>query len=124
MIAWWLSLTISQQVALALGMASTLVLVIDFVLFTINFYGIDRLNAEPENLYKYEIVANNDSDNSKNIPRLISIKSLNVFVAIASWLYFGLWSKLSQTWVIIIAIVVGLIVSFIDSLIERYVKTK
>lgn len=124
MIAWWLSLTISQQVALALGMASTLVLVIDFVLFTINFYGIDRLNAEPENLYKYEIVANNDSDNSKNIPRLISIKSLNVFVAITSWLYFGLWSKLSQTWVIIIAIVVGLIVSFIDSLIERYVKTK
>ena len=122
MVAWWLSLTISQQVTLALALASTLVLIVDVVLFTINFYGIDKLNAESDSVSKYEIVANNDSDMFKNNPRIITIRSLNIFVAVACWLYFGLWSVLSLPAVIVISVVSGAIVSCLDSILERYIK--
>ena len=122
MVAWWLSLTISQQVTLALALASTLVLIVDVVLFTINFYGIDKLNAESDSVSKYEIVANNDSDMFKNNPRMITIRSLNIFVAVACWLYFGLWSVLSLPAVIVISVVSGAIVSCLDSILERYIK--
>lgn len=124
MVLWWLSLTISQQIALTLALASTLVLLLDVVLFTINFYGIDKLNTDPENIVKYEIVANNDSDMFKNNPTIITVKNINVFLAVASWLYFGLWSVLSLPWLITVSVVAGAIVACADALIERFIKEK
>ena len=122
MVTWWLSLAISQQIALALALASTLVLIIDVVLFTINFYGIDKLNAEPENLSKYETVANSDSDMSQKVPRLITIKNLNVLIGVSCWLYFGLWSILDQAWLIVISVAAGLFVAGLNAVIDKYIK--
>ena len=124
MVSWWLSLTISQQVALALALATTLVLIIDVVLFVVNFYGMDKLNTEPENIVKYEVVANNDSDMFKNNPRIITVKNLNVFVAVSCWLYFGLWSVLSLPVLIVISLGAGIVVCCIDSLLDKFIKDK
>ena len=124
MINWWLSLTISQQVALALALASTFVLLIDVVLLVVNFYGMDKLNAEPENIVKYEVVANNDSDMFKNKARLITVKNVNVFIAISCWLYFGLWSVLSLPVAIIVSISVGFVICCIEALTEKWIKNK
>ena len=124
MVNWWLSLTISQQVALALALASTLVLVIDVVLLVVNFYGIDKLNAEPENIVKYEVVANNDSDMFKNKARLITVKNVNVFIAISCWLYFGLWSVLNVPLLLTVSIGIGFIVCCVEALMEKWLKDK
>ena len=122
MINWWLSLTISQQVALALALASTFVLLIDVVLLVVNFYGMDKLNVEPENIVKYEVVANYDSDMFKNKARLITVKNVNVFIAISCWLYFGLWSVLSLPVLIIVSLSVGLLICLIEALMEKWFK--
>lgn len=122
MVAWWLSLSIGRQIALFMAMASSLIIIIDFVLFTINFYGVDRLNVETDDLNQYEMVANNDSDMSKNKHRVVTVKSLNVFVAVTCWLYFYLWLVLSGVNLIIISVVGGLFVACVDSIFIRYKK--
>ena len=123
MVALWQSLTNLQQITFVLACASTLIIVVDFVLFLVNFYGIDRLNAEAINLNRYEVVANNDSDMSKDTtPRLISIKSLNIFLAVSCWLCFSLYHVLSLTNLIIVSVVFGMYCACLDQLFLRFVR--
>lgn len=125
MSVWWNGLNIFQQVSFVLAIASSLILITDLVLFLVNFYAIDRLNAESINIERYDVVANNDSDMFKaTTQRVVSVKSLNIFVAITCWLFFSLYNVLSITNLIIISIVAGMYCACLDQLFLRFLRKK
>lgn len=125
MVVWWQNLTVLQQITFVLAISSTLIIITELVLFLVNFYGIDRLNAESINLNRYQVVANNDSDmTGESNTRLLSIKSLNIFVAVSCWLCFWLYNKLSLTNLIIVSVVFGMYFACLDQLFLRFLRNK
>lgn len=122
MIKWWLSLLFEQQVSLSIALASTLVLIVQIVLVLLNFYGVDRLNTESDNLEQYEIIANCDSDMSQNKPKLITVVSINIFLFISCWTFFILTYKVSFLKQLVISFVLGVFVAVTYSIFRKLIK--
>lgn len=125
MIDWLLSLTIFEQVLISVAFAATFVLLVQIFLVLVNFYGTDKLNAEPENLEFYEKIANNDSDLSKNKVRVLSVKTINIFLATSIWVYFIFKNIfLDLPLLIVFAIFIGVSVSVLYAVIYYLAKRK
>lgn len=124
MVEWWLSLNIYEHIMLTVALASTII-VLGKALFNIfKFYSVDKLNSEPEDLEKYEKIANNDSDIERHVPRLMSVVGLNVFLMSTSWSYFIFILFFEKVWSIVLAITAGIFSMVIYAVIHFLIKKK
>lgn len=119
---WWQSLNIYEHIVLTIAVASTIVVLTKIIFDIFKFYSVDKLNSEPENLEKYEKIANNDSDIEKHVPRFISIISLNILITSTSWSYFIFMPILSKSLSAILSIIVGIISFVVYSIIKFLIR--
>ena len=123
MLEWFFSLNLMGYIYLSVGISSTIVVLVKAVLTAAKFYGIDKLNVEPEDLEHYDEIANNDSDIEKHVPRFLSIVSVNVFLMAFCWSYFifTLFNSvlIANIFAFIFAICVLLLYGVIDYLWKR-----
>lgn len=122
MIDWWVSLNIYEHITVAIAMASTIVVLTKIIFNLFKFYSVDKLNSEPEDLEKYEKIANYDSDIERHTPRFMSILGLNIFLMSASWSYFIFILFINKSLSCIFAILVGIISLVLYSVIHFLVK--
>lgn len=125
MINWILSLSLFEQTVLTVAVAATVVLLVQIFLLLINFYGTDKLNADPENLELYEKIANNDSDMSVSQVRVLSVENIYIFLAFGGWSYFIFKSIVPSFFALcLLGVLIGSFFSVVYSLIYYVVKRK
>lgn len=88
MVDWFVGLNIFEKVLFVISVASAFMIIAKAFIVAIRFYGIDKLNSEPEMLENYEEIANNDSDIIKHTPRFLTIMGINVLTASFGCSYF------------------------------------
>jgi len=124
MIDWWLNLNIYEHIVLTLAVASTIVVLAKIIFDIFKFYSVDKLNSEPEDLEKYEKIANNDSDIEKHVPRFITVISLNIFIISTSWSYFIFILFTSKALAIFFSILIGIASIVIYSIVKLLIKKR
>lgn len=119
---WWQSLNIYEHIVLTIAVASTIVVLTKIIFDIFKFYSVDKLNSEPENLEKYEKIANNDSDIEVHVPRFVSIISLNVLIMSTCWSYFVFMQFVNPPFTAIFAIFFGLTIFVVYSIIKFWIR--
>lgn len=116
---WWQSLTQFEQALFVVSMGSLVVLIIEGIIRVFKVYKIDKLNAERDNVEKYDRIANDDSDVEERIPKFFSLVSVNLFLFVLGVTRVVFKVFLSGFWLLALNYFVSSLVFVLYSFIKR-----
>lgn len=112
---WWFNLTNIEQIFIVVALGCFIILLTKVVMEIVEFYKIDNLNAERQELENYDQIANEDSDVEKKQPKFFSLVSINLLILSFIAAYFILRGAILSKWIFVISAVIAFIVFFVFS---------
>ncbi len=98
---WWQNLTNLKQIFLVVALGCFLIILAKVVMNIVQFYKIDNLNVERQEVEQYDQIANEDSDVEKKQPSYFSLVSINLLILLFIGAYFLLSTAISSSWVFV-----------------------
>lgn len=116
---WWQTLTVFEQGLFVLSLGSFIILLAKLFVTIFQWYKIDKLSVEREDVEKYDQIANDDSDVEKEVPKYFSLVSVNLFLFVlgTSRILFKLF--LNGFWLLFLNYFVASFVFVVYSFMQR-----
>lgn len=119
--AWWKGLTVLQQILFIIGFATTLFMIIQIIMIVIGGLGGHEDAFEPDGDVDSVDTINDEGIGSISGLKLISLRTIIVFLAIGSWMAFAMCPVFpTMQWLaVIIGAVVGIAAAVAFAFIMR-----